>query len=180
MLADVILPSSSMTGGYLHIDEILQLPQFASFCHNDIRRIVLNDKKGRYQFRLSSSSRPQVRATQGHSVEVENMGLREIHDPSAYPTVVHGTYFKNWASIRRQGLSRMSRTHIHFARGDPGANDVISGMRASAEVMIYIDLALAMRGKCPDVDWSQSLVSGDVLSLLKSSKLEILKLTQYS
>ena len=43
--------------------------------------------------------------------------LKPITDPSAYPVVVHGTYTKAWQQIRRQGLSKMRRNHIHFAQG---------------------------------------------------------------
>ena len=43
--------------------------------------------------------------------------LKPITDPSAYPVVVHGTYSKAWEQIRKQGLSKMRRNHIHFAKG---------------------------------------------------------------
>ena len=39
---------------------------------------------------------------------------------------VHGTYRKNLESIRRAGLKRMTRVHVHFATGLPH-NGVISG-----------------------------------------------------
>ena len=42
--------------------------------------------------------------------------LKPITDPSAYPVVVHGTYSKAWEQIRKQGLSKMRRNHIHFAQ----------------------------------------------------------------
>ncbi|EEB88620.1 hypothetical protein MPER_13459, partial [Moniliophthora perniciosa FA553] len=42
-----------------------------------------------------------------------------------------------------EGLSRMTRNHIHLAQG-VARGDVISGMRSSARLMIYIDLAKAM------------------------------------
>ncbi len=72
--------------------------------------------------------------------------LRPITDTSEYPVVVHGTYMKCWDQIRQHGLSRMRRTHIHFAKGEPGADGVISGMRKNAEVKVYIDLRKAMDG----------------------------------
>ncbi len=38
----------------------------------------------------------------------------------------------------------MGRNHVHFAIGLPSESGVISGMRKSAEVYIYIDSARAM------------------------------------
>ena len=44
----------------------------------------------------------------------------------------------------------MSRNHIHMAIGLPGANNVISGMRRSSDLVFEINLTLAMlQGKKP-------------------------------
>jgi 2'-phosphotransferase len=44
-----------------------------------------------------------------------------------------------WESIVGQGLKRMQRNHIHFASGLPGKDGVISGMRKSCQVYIYLN-----------------------------------------
>ena len=41
----------------------------------------------------------------------------------------------------------MTRNHIHFAKGLPGEDGVISGMRSSCDVLIYMDAK-----KCLDSD----------------------------
>ncbi|PGH08385.1 hypothetical protein GX51_01211 [Blastomyces parvus] len=83
-------------------------------------------------------------------------------------TVVHGTYHAAWPSILAYGgLRCMSRNHIHFATGPvlssvlpegregsvvvtpPGASGVISGMRADAQILIYIDLKRALAAGVP-------------------------------
>lgn len=79
--------------------------------------------------------------------KVEDPQLEEITDPSLYPTVIHGTYAKCFGSIKKNGLSKMNRTHIHFAPGEFGREGVISGMRASAEIYIYVNLEKALNGK---------------------------------
>lgn len=47
--------------------------------------------------------------------------------PECPAEAVHGSYLRNWSSIKQQGLSRMNRTHIHLAPGLPGEDGVISG-----------------------------------------------------
>mmetsp|Transcript_15219 Transcript_15219/g.17935 ORF Transcript_15219/g.17935 Transcript_15219/m.17935 type:complete len:130 (-) Transcript_15219:934-1323(-) len=56
---------------------------------------------------------------------------------------IHGTYFAAWKTIQQQGLSRMKRNHIHFASGLPEDDQVISGMRKSCQIYIFIDLPKA-------------------------------------
>ena len=43
----------------------------------------------------------------------------------------------------KEGLSKMKRNHIHLAQGK-GGKDVISGMRRSSQVFIYIDVDRAI------------------------------------
>lgn len=56
------------------------------------------------------------------------------------PFVIHGTYHAPLAAIRTQGLSKMSRTHVHMAAGF----DAASGIRASCTVVIVVDVRRAM------------------------------------
>ncbi|SNX87689.1 related to TPT1 - tRNA 2`-phosphotransferase [Melanopsichium pennsylvanicum] len=59
--------------------------------------------------------------------------------------VVHGTYKDAWESILSSGgLKRMTRNHIHLAKGKFGQAGVISGMRKSANRLIYIDIKTAI------------------------------------
>lgn len=105
-----------------------------------------------------------IRANQGHSIKVDTDGLltpitREAGNVPAI--VVHGTDERAWALILKGGgLRRMTRNHIHFASGLPaglkllesssgadGAADaapVISGMRMSSTVLIYVDINAAL------------------------------------
>lgn len=102
-----------------------------------------------------------IRANQGHSIAVSSSALLTpitIAADNVPETVVHGTYYGNYAAILESGgLSKMGRNHVHFATGilgesgsgkGVGANEgekeekakVLSGMRQDAELLIYIDV----------------------------------------
>lgn len=61
--------------------------------------------------------------------------------------VVHGTYKHCWPNIMKHGLSRMSRVHVHFSAYEPGDKRIISGLRKSAQIYIYIDVDKAVKGE---------------------------------
>uniref|UniRef100_A0A6S8Z148 2'-phosphotransferase n=1 Tax=Chaetoceros debilis TaxID=122233 RepID=A0A6S8Z148_9STRA len=109
-----------------------------------------------------------IRANQGHSIpnvsseelleRIPSSILRACGNSSGsgsssdnsvktFP-IIHGTSRKAWEDhIRHEGLKRMTRNHIHFATGLPDENEndndngngVISGMRKSCQVYIYMD-----------------------------------------
>ena len=106
-----------------------------------------------------------IRANQGHSIKVDEEGLMEpiTLDSELPTTVVHGTTTKAWPLILSSGgLKKMTRNHVHFASGLPAgfktladadaAGDevkkepVISGMRNSSSVLIFIDIKRALEG----------------------------------
>lgn len=70
--------------------------------------------------------------------------LSPITSPSDVPSCIHGTFERFLDSIKETGLNRMKRNHIHFTTSLPNEGEVISGMRKSCEVAIYIDIENAM------------------------------------
>lgn len=89
-----------------------------------------------------------MRASQGHSLKkIRADDLMEaITEPMDTP-VIHGTTLQAWDQIKRQGLSKMGRNHIHFAVGLPDDPNVKSGIRKSSQVFIYIDVDKARQGR---------------------------------
>lgn len=87
-----------------------------------------------------------IRAFQGHSIPCINPKLlyKRVLSSSEIPVCVHGTFWSNWNLVMTEGLRRMSRLHIHFARGLPGDDYIVSGIRSKAEVAIFVDVELAM------------------------------------
>lgn len=87
--------------------------------------------------------------------------------------VIHGTYTAAWESILESGgLKPMSRNHIHLSKGKFGDKDVISGMRKSANRLIYIDIERAIKDGIEFVLSSNGVVltTGDKTSGLLSVK----------
>ncbi|XP_028565025.2 tRNA 2'-phosphotransferase 1 isoform X1 [Podarcis muralis] len=132
--------------GFVDVEEVLHLPQFKAWTLEDVQRVVETNEKQRFALRPHpSSGQLQIRANQGHSLQVSELELIPLLDPRDFPEVVaHGTYMRHWPEIRRSGLSRMGRTHIHLAPGLPGDGAVRSGMRSNCDVAIVIDVAKAL------------------------------------
>ena len=112
------------------------------------------------------ASKWMIRANQGHSIKVDTEGLLTpitLEAGNIPNTVVHGTDEPAWNLILKSGgLRRMGRNHIHFASGLPAgfrslsssspateqekeAPPVISGMRKSSTVLVYIDTKAALQ-----------------------------------
>ncbi|XP_020491400.2 tRNA 2'-phosphotransferase 1 [Labrus bergylta] len=135
------------TDGFLFVEELLANPQFRSYSLEDVQRVVATNDKQRFKLRPHpEDGRLQIRASQGHSVQVVDLELKPIlaGSPDCPAEAVHGSYLRNWNSIKQQGLSRMQRTHIHLAPGLPGEDGVISGMRRDCDLAVYIDVPKAL------------------------------------
>ncbi|KAI7087555.1 phosphotransferase KptA/Tpt1 [Hortaea werneckii] len=118
----------------------------------------------------SSSTKPTdwlIRANQGHSLKVDEEGLLKPITKDTMPqTAVHGSTHAAWPLIVSSGgLKPMTRNHVHFASGLPSgfksvvdddnvngdgttqqqnAAPVISGMRKSSTILMFLDLAKAI------------------------------------
>ncbi|KAI9811276.1 MAG: hypothetical protein M1832_000923 [Thelocarpon impressellum] len=111
-----------------------------------------------------------IRANQGHSLpDISAAALLTPITPATLPAAaIHGTYRAAWPKIFASGgLSRMGRAHIHFASALPASSSpltpytdrpsppaeteaevrqegAISGIRPSATVLVYVDVARSM------------------------------------
>lgn len=130
--------------GFICVDELLRHPSLNRYTISDIRRVVKNNDKQRFTLR-NIGDVLEIRANQGHSIQaIERLELTPILDASSVNNVIHGTYMELWPKIKKEGLSRMRRVHIHFASGLPNDPNVISGIRRDVNVFIYIDLKKAL------------------------------------
>ena len=139
------------TDGYIKLDDILKhpriskLPEFKDINLEKIKQCVAECKKQRMQLDIRNGVY-YIRATQGHSIQtIQPDKLLNPIGIEFSDNVIHGTYRKSIGSILKNGLSRMDRNMIHFTNHTPKSNKVISGMRNSSQVLIYIDLPLAIQ-----------------------------------
>eukprot|EP00011_Vannellida_sp_DIVA3-517-6-12_P008296 CAMPEP_0114628026 /NCGR_PEP_ID=MMETSP0168-20121206/12603_1 /TAXON_ID=95228 ORGANISM="Vannella sp., Strain DIVA3 517/6/12" /NCGR_SAMPLE_ID=MMETSP0168 /ASSEMBLY_ACC=CAM_ASM_000044 /LENGTH=229 /DNA_ID=CAMNT_0001839385 /DNA_START=44 /DNA_END=730 /DNA_ORIENTATION=- len=136
--------------GFIAVPEMLAYGPIAKMRMReaDVRDVVANCPKQRFFL----EERPEglfIRANQGHSLQNVAVDMHPIKDASEVPVAVHGTYYGPWNKIKVSGLSKMARQHIHIATGVPGADNVISGMRSTAQVLIYIDVERVLQDQIP-------------------------------
>lgn len=123
--------------GFVDVKDLLQKMRGCKL--EDIQRVVQNDTKNRYALKKDGTIL-EIRANQGHSMgEVNELNLKPVLEANF--DIIHGTYFDKWNIIRSSGLSRMTRNHIHFAKG----LDATSGFRKSSQILIYIDFENAIQ-----------------------------------
>jgi len=92
-----------------------------------------NDKK-RYSF---NEDKTRIRANQGHSIEID-LNLAEQVPPA---TLFHGTAERFIDAIRRHGLQKMNRHHVHLTAHEATARNV--GSRHGKPVVLVVN-ALVM------------------------------------
>ena len=135
--------------GYTELSKVMKLDNMKQYSVANIETVVDTNEKQRYALLTDSKGKVWIRANQGHSGKVkdsidDNLLLEEITDHKKIPICVHGTNKRSYQLIKDQGLSKRERHGIHFASGTTNDNSVISGMRQSAKVLIYINVKAAM------------------------------------
>ncbi|MBI1372848.1 MAG: RNA 2'-phosphotransferase [Phycisphaera sp.] len=93
--------------------------------------VETNDKK-RFEF---SADGTRIRASQGHSVEVD-LGYQAASPPDV---LYHGTADRNLDSIRAKGLLKGQRHHVHLSAEVDTATSV--GQRYGRPVVLHIRAA---------------------------------------
>lgn len=118
---DILLAAISQNSGPLTREQLSQV-------------VEQNDKK-RFEF---SPDGTQIRASQGHSVNV-NLGYESAEPPEI---LLHGTVPQFLDSIRKTGLNKGKRHHVHLHQDRAVATQV--GQRRGKAVILTI-LAGSMR-----------------------------------
>lgn len=120
--------------GWANVDALLSAMQQHGFqiTVDQLVKIVDTDEKSRYQF---SNDRKRIRASQGHSIAVD-LGYRPEEPPDV---LYHGTASRFVESIRKIGLQKRDRHHVHLSVSPEVASAV--GKRYGQPVILIIDAA---------------------------------------
>lgn len=97
-----------------------------------INNIVETNDKKRFVF---NEDKTMIRANQGHSIDVE-LNLKEVQPPEL---LYHGTVEKFVEAIRKDGLKKMERHHVHLSRDMETAVNV--GSRRGKPFILTIESA---------------------------------------
>ncbi len=118
--------------GWTHTNELLEKLNSNDFeiSIEDLKQVVANNDKKRFQF---SEDYSKIRASQGHSLKVD-LALEEKTPPDL---LYHGTAEKNLTSIKKQGLLKGQRHHVHLSSDAVTARRV--GMRYGKPVVLKVD-----------------------------------------
>lgn len=130
--------------GYVKLSDFLNLSDSKKngLDHQTVLQIINQCAKQRFNIKTVNNEL-FIRANQGHSKNIGELInsdklLVKINEP--IPGIFHGTYIKHLESIKKTGLNRMSRQHIHFAKNV----NSISGKRSDCNLIIYINMKEAM------------------------------------
>ena len=145
--------------GYCRLADLLNLRRFKRIgCGADeVIAVVRTSDKRRFEA-MEEDGDTYIRAVQGHSIALveDELILRRLNPEDALPVhCVHGTYWRNYESIKMHGLlagglqGQGRRTHVHFSGVAPGDRRGISGILRHREVAIWIDLQKAVRDGVP-------------------------------
>ena len=138
--------------GYVPVFQIQNhqsVHQFQPLTLEKIQKVVSDCEKQRFSMKKVGEDW-YIRANQGHSGKVaeqlvDEKMLEPVLSSKDHPICVHGTDKKSLVKIQESGgLSKMNRKHIHMSTQHKGSDHMISGMRATSNVMIYIDLDKAI------------------------------------
>ncbi|MFK0125510.1 RNA 2'-phosphotransferase [Streptomyces nigra] len=117
-------------GGWVEIDMLIAAARTHgfSFTRDELDHVVAaNDKK---RFAVDGT---RIRASQGHSVEVD-LGLAPATPP---PYLYHGTVAAHLGAIRAEGLRPMNRHDVHLSPDRETATRV--GARRGRPVVLSVD-----------------------------------------
>ena len=125
----------------------------------DVRALIFVDDKQRFEI---SEAGTHIRAAQGHTMAGIADVIGELLTLEAAPLVaVHGSYLESLERILSNGLNRMSRHHVHLAKGLLGEAGVISGMRRNAELFIWVNVRDAIRDGLRFFESANGVILGD-------------------
>jgi len=105
---------------------------------DELEQVVAENNKKRFEF---NADRTQIRASQGHSVEID-LGYTESVPP---PVLYHGAPASVLTLIRFEGLKKMGRHHVHLS-ADTETAKTVGARRGKAVVLVVKARAMLDKG----------------------------------
>ena len=118
--------------GWVNTEELIQKlnNKTPNFNMESLEIIVAENNKKRFAF---NSDKSKIRANQGHSIKIDL-----AYEPTEPPEFLyHGTAIKNIESIKKQGLVKGKRHHVHLSADKSTALNV--GQRHGKPVILIIE-----------------------------------------
>jgi putative RNA 2'-phosphotransferase len=117
--------------GWVSVDELLEKMRMhgQKLSFEELEEVVETNDKKRFAF---SDDLSKIRASQGHSIEVDLEYVPTVPPEFLY----HGTVDKFIALIKAEGLKKMSRTHVHLSKDLETATKV--GSRRGKPVILTV------------------------------------------
>ena len=118
--------------GWVSVDDLLRAcaADGRALSREELEEIVATNSKQRFAFSEDGLS---IRASQGHSVEVE-LGYEASVPPAL---LYHGTVAKVLPLILESGLLAMQRQHVHLSADEATAREV--GARRGKAIVLHVD-----------------------------------------
>lgn len=116
--------------GWADVDDLISNPKI-DFSLEELKEVVRTNDKQRFAF---NEDRTRIRASQGHSLKEIDLKLEKSTPPDV---LYHGTIEKFIDSIRKTGLQKMNRNHVHLSADLETANKV--GGRRGKPIILEID-----------------------------------------
>ena len=122
-------------GGWVPVSDLLDACQKHNFPIqlNELKEVVAQNDKQRFSF---DSIGTHIRANQGHSIEID-LQLEAVIPPDI---LYHGTSIGAVDSILKEGISKMSRNHVHLSIDIQTAKKV--GSRHGIPAILTVDAAV--------------------------------------
>jgi putative RNA 2'-phosphotransferase len=120
--------------GWVSVKELINGIKNKGVSINEVllKEIVEGNDKQRFIF---SDDGLNIRANQGHSIEVD-VQLNQVEPPEV---LYHGTVQKFIENIKKEGLIKMNRLHVHLSKDKETAVKV--GSRRGQPIILEIDAA---------------------------------------
>lgn len=105
--------------GWTKVDELIQKSNDfgVKFSREELDEVVATNNKKRFSFNEDGT---QIRANQGHSIKI-NLGYKAVEPPK---TLFHGTATRFLEDIKKEGLKKMKRHHVHLSADQVTATSV--------------------------------------------------------